>query len=280
MLEIGTGWGGFAVHAAATRGCRVITTTISREQHDYAVERVRRAGLEDRVTVLMRDYRDLRGTLRQARLDRDDRGGRLAAHRAFFARCSDLLTPHGAMLLQAITIDDRAYEVEKASQVLHPRVHLPRRLPALAGGDHAQRRAAHRSAGGGAGGHHRQLRRDAAPLARTTSPPTARSSRELGYDERFQRLWTLYLAYCEGGFAERRICDVQLLLAKPRWAVKAGAAVRSSAIAVAAAPNLLIGSTAADFRPDVSYLTSRRSPLGRSRTPSWPPARRHRWRCG
>ena len=62
VLEIGTGWGGFAVHAAATRGCRVITTTISREQHDYAVERVRRAGLEDRVTVLMRDYRDLRGT--------------------------------------------------------------------------------------------------------------------------------------------------------------------------------------------------------------------------
>ncbi len=116
VLEIGTGWGGFAVHAAATRGCRVTTTTISRQQHDYASERVRRAGLQDRVAVLMRDYRDLHG-----RYDKlvsiemiEAVGWRRLGH--FFRRCSDLLTARGAMLLQAITIDDRAYQVEKASR--------------------------------------------------------------------------------------------------------------------------------------------------------------------
>ncbi|MGA2929627.1 MAG: cyclopropane-fatty-acyl-phospholipid synthase family protein [Solirubrobacteraceae bacterium] len=116
VLEIGTGWGAFALHAAATRGCHVTTTTISREQHDYAVEQVHRAGLSDRVTVLMEDYRDLRG-----RYDKlvsiemiEAVGWRQIG--AFFAKCSELLASDGAMLLQAITIDDRAYEVEKASR--------------------------------------------------------------------------------------------------------------------------------------------------------------------
>ena len=77
VLEIGTGWGGFALHAAATRGCRVTTTTLSREQRELALERVRAAGLEDRVTILLDDYRELDRHLRQARLDRDDRGRRL-----------------------------------------------------------------------------------------------------------------------------------------------------------------------------------------------------------
>ena len=86
----------------------------------------------------------------------------------------------------------------------------------------------------GLAGHHRALRRDAAPLARRTSSPTASELERLGYDERFRRLWTLYLAYCEAGFAERRICDVQLLLAKPQWAAAWGRAVLRSATVAAA----------------------------------------------
>ncbi len=116
VLEIGTGWGAFALHAAATRGCHVTTTTISREQHDYAIEQIHRAGLNDKVTVLMEDYRDLHG-----RYDKlvsiemiEAVGWRHLG--TFFATCSELLAPDGAMLLQAITIDDRAYEVEKASK--------------------------------------------------------------------------------------------------------------------------------------------------------------------
>jgi cyclopropane-fatty-acyl-phospholipid synthase len=232
VLEIGTGWGGFAVHAAATRGCRVVTTTISRRQHDYAVERVRRAGLSDRVTVLMRDYRDLRGTFdKLVSIEMIEAVGWQQIGR-FFARCSDLLSPQGAMLLQAITIDDRAYEVEKASRSFIREYIFPGGcLPSL---EVITRNVARRT--------------DLQTVALEDITPSyvetlrrwrhnfaahAKELAQLGYDERFQRIWTLYLAYCEGGFAERRICDVQLLLAKPRWAVKTSAAARSTEIAVA-----------------------------------------------
>jgi cyclopropane-fatty-acyl-phospholipid synthase len=116
VLEIGTGWGAFALHAAATRGCQVTTTTISREQHDYAVAQARRAGLTDRVMVLMEDYRELRGTYdKLVSIEMIEAVG-WRHFGTFFAKCSELLAPDGAMLLQAITIDDRAYEVEKASR--------------------------------------------------------------------------------------------------------------------------------------------------------------------
>jgi cyclopropane-fatty-acyl-phospholipid synthase len=233
VLEIGTGWGGFAIHAAATRGCRVVTTTISREQHDYAVARVRQAGLEDRVTVLLRDYRDLRGTFdKLVSIEMIEAVGWQHIGR-FFARCSGLLTPHGAMLLQAITIDDRAYEVEKASKSSFIREYIfpGGCLPSM---EVIMRQVARRTNLQAVGleditaSYVETLRR-----WRHNFVAHSDDLAELGYDERFQRIWTLYLAYCEGGFAERRICDVQLLLAKPLWAVKAGAAVRSTAIAAA-----------------------------------------------
>ena len=115
VIEIGTGWAGFALHAAATRGCHVTTTTISREQYDYALTQVQRAGLSDRVSVLMEDYRDLRG--RYDKLVSIEMIEAVGWNQIgdFFAKCSELLAPHGTMLLQAITIDDRAYEVEKSS---------------------------------------------------------------------------------------------------------------------------------------------------------------------
>jgi cyclopropane-fatty-acyl-phospholipid synthase len=232
VLEIGSGWGGFAVHAAATRGCRVVTTTISRQQHDYAVERVRRAGLGDRVTVLTRDYRDLRGSfVKLVSIEMIEAVGWQHIGR-FFARCSDLLSPHGAMLLQAITIDDRAYEVEKASKSFIREYIFPGGcLPSM---EVIMRNVA----------RHTDLQAVGLEDITASYVETLRRWRhnftghsqelaELGYDERFQRIWTLYLAYCEGGFAERRICDVQLVLAKPQWAVQAGAAGHSTAIAVA-----------------------------------------------
>jgi cyclopropane-fatty-acyl-phospholipid synthase len=232
VLEIGTGWGGFAVYAAATRGCRVVTTTISRQQYDYAVERVRDAGLADRVTVLMRDYRDLRGTFdKLVSIEMIEAVGWQHIGR-FFARCSDLLTPHGAMLLQAITIDDRAYEVEKASKSFIREYIFPGGcLPSM---EVIMRNVARRTDLQAVGleditaSYVETLRRWRHNFVARGEELAAR-----GYDERFQRIWTLYLAYCEGGFAERRICDVQLLLAKPQWAAKAGAAVRSTAMTVA-----------------------------------------------
>jgi cyclopropane-fatty-acyl-phospholipid synthase len=214
LLEIGTGWGALAIHAARTRGCRVTTTTISREQHAHAVEAIHLAGLEDRVTVLLEDYRDLTG-----RYDKlvsiemiEAVGWRHTG--AFLAKCSELLAPHGAMLLQAIAIDDRAYEVEKASRsFMNTRIFPGGCLPSL----EAVTRAAARRTDLQVVGleditpHYVEtLRR-----WRVRFEAHAGELAELGYDDRFQRLWTLYLAYCEAGFAERRILDLQLVLAKP-----------------------------------------------------------------
>jgi cyclopropane-fatty-acyl-phospholipid synthase len=182
VLEIGTGWGGFAVYAARHRGCRVTTTTISREQHAYAVARVREAGLQDRVTVLLEDYRDLRGSYdKLVSIEMIEAVG-WEYLTTFFRCCSRLLREDGAMLLQAIVIDDRAYEVEKGGRSFIT-THYATTLAHWRERFHA---GSHRLAG-------------------------------LGYDERFRRLWELYLCYCEGGFRERRIQDVQLVLAKPDY---------------------------------------------------------------
>ena len=216
LLEIGTGWGGLAVHAARTRGCRVTTTTISREQHDYAVARVHDAGLADRVTVLQQDYRDLRGRFdKLVSIEMIEAVG-WRNFGVFFRKCSDLLTPHGAMLLQAITIDDRAYEVEKRTRSFIRTYIFPNGcLPSLEViRDNVTRETDMRMLA---------LRDITSSYVRTLNEWRSNFElhwprlRQLGYDERFRRIWRLYLAYCEAGFAERRIGDVQMLLAKPGY---------------------------------------------------------------
>ena len=232
VIEIGTGWGGFAVYAARTRGCRVTTTTISAEQHDYAVERVRAAGLADLVTVLREDYRDLRGRYdKLVSIEMIEAVGWQHIG-AFFERCSRLLHSHGTMLLQAITIDDRAYEVEKASKSFIKDYIFPGGcLPSL---EVIQRNVARRT----------DLQTVGLFDLTASYATTLHRWREnflahrdeleaLGYDEHFRRLWSLYLAYCEAGFAERRICDVQLLLAKPRWAAQACTTAQDASLASA-----------------------------------------------
>lgn len=214
LLEIGAGWGGMAIHAARRSGCRVTATTISRAQHELATRRVREAGLEGQVTVLLEDYRDLRG-----RYDRlvsvemiEAVGWRYFDE--YFRRCDELLGDDGLMLLQAITIDDRIYETEKAARSFANTHVFP-------------------------GGCLPSERLIASCLGRVTSlrqvwrdditahyPPTLAAWRERflagwerlrrrGYDERFRRLWEFYLSSSEAGFRERRIGDVQMLFAKP-----------------------------------------------------------------
>ena len=216
VLEIGTGWGGFALHAAATRGCRVTTTTISREQHDVAVERVRQAGLQDRVTVLFEDYRDLRGTYdKLVSIEMIEAVG-WRDFGTFFGACSRLLKPDGAMLLQAILIDDRAYEYEKAAKTFISEYVFP-------GGCLPSNAVIARELA-----RHTDLRTvdllDMTPhypetLRRWRSNVEAHAEEleALGYDERFRRLWRLYLSWSEGGFEERRIGVIQTVLAKPQW---------------------------------------------------------------
>ena len=216
VLEIGTGWGGFACYAAERYGCRVTTTTISREQHAYANERVREAGLQDRVTVLCEDYRDLGGRYdKLVSIEMIEAVGWQYFGR-FFRRCSELLREDGAMMLQAIVIDDRAYEVEKAGRsFINTHVFPGGCLPSL--------EVIARTVSRVTDMRQVHLEDITEHYVHTLAEWRRRflAAREqldrLGYDERFRRLWELYLSYCEGGFAERRIQDVQLLLAKPGY---------------------------------------------------------------
>jgi cyclopropane-fatty-acyl-phospholipid synthase len=234
VLEIGTGWGGFALHAAQTRGCRVTTTTLSKEQRELALERVREAGMEDRVTVLLNDYRELTGTYdKLVSIEMIEAVG-WKDFGTFFAQCASRLRPDGVMALQAITIDDRLYEVEKAQRSFMNSLIFPNGcLPSV---EVIARNVARRS----------DLRmvdlEDITPhyaetLRRWRANVEAHTARlgEMGYDERFQRLWRLYLSFCEAGFTERRIGSVQIVLAKPRWRGRLATAEALSPPAVMAA---------------------------------------------
>ncbi|HEY2637890.1 MAG TPA: cyclopropane-fatty-acyl-phospholipid synthase family protein, partial [Solirubrobacteraceae bacterium] len=233
VLEIGTGWGGFAVHAARTRGCRVTTTTISEAQREFAAQRVRRAGVADKVELLHRDYRELDGTYdKLVSIEMIEAVG-WKDFGTFFATCSDRLAPHGAMLLQAITMDDRAYAVERASKsfirsYIFPNGCLPsNEVIARSVAARTDLRAVHLE---DLTPHYAQTLR----LWRDNFERGAARLAELGYDERFRRLWRMYLSYCEGGFAERRIALIQAVLAKPRWSgvvptTRAAGALRTAA---------------------------------------------------
>jgi cyclopropane-fatty-acyl-phospholipid synthase len=201
-----------AIHAAATRGCRVTTATISVEQHELAVERVRAAGLEDRIEVLLSDYRDLEGTYSKlVSLEMIEAVG-WQYFPTYFRTCSRLLADDGAMFLQAIVIDDDAYEIEKASRSfanthVFPGGCLPSELLIERLG--ADNSLPVRSCDDITASYARTLE-----LWRERFNSAAPLLHELGYDDRFDRLWNFYLAFSEAGFRERRIRDLQIVLAK------------------------------------------------------------------
>jgi cyclopropane-fatty-acyl-phospholipid synthase len=215
LLEIGTGWGGLAIHAASRYGCRVTTTTISREQHDWAAERVRAAGVSDRVTLLLDDYRDLRGRYdKLVSVEMIEAVGHQFLD-TYTARCSQLLEPHGAMLLQAITIQDQLYEQALGSVDFIQRFIFPGSfIPSVTAIADSVRRATDMKI------FHLE---DIGPHYATTLRAWRErffarldDVRRLGYPEQFIRMWHFYLCYCEGGFLERQLGDVHMLLTKPR----------------------------------------------------------------
>lgn len=215
LLEIGTGWGGLAIHAAQNYGCRVTTTTISREQHHYARERISKAGLDGRVTLLLEDYRALTGTHdKLVSVEMIEAVGHQYLD-TYFAKCSRLLAPHGAMLLQAITIRDQLYERALRSVDFIQRFIFPGSfIPSIRAMSDSIARATdfklfHLE---DIGPHYAlTLRR-----WRENFFAAIDRVRALGYPERFIRMWEYYLCYCEGGFAERQLGDVHMLLTKPQ----------------------------------------------------------------
>lgn len=216
VLEIGSGWGGFAVYAAARHGCRVTTTTISREQQHLAQRRVHQAGLADRVTVLLEDYRSLQG--RYDKLVSIEMIEAVGAQylTTYFAQLGRLLSDRGLALVQAITIEDHRY-----AQALHSVDFIKRYvfpgsfIPSIQAMLEAKTRSCELALV--------HLEDFGLSYARTLEAWRHRflgrlsEVRALGFDERFVRMWEYYLAYCEGGFRERSIGVVQMLLAAPGY---------------------------------------------------------------
>lgn len=214
VIEIGSGWGGFAMYAATHYGCHVTTTTISQQQYDYARKAIDEAGLADRITLLLKDYRDLEGSYdKLVSIEMVEAVG-YEYHDTFFRKCCDLLKPDGKMLLQAITIADQRYEKYKKSVDFIKRYIFPggcltsvtdmtrvmtsetdmRVIDLEDIGPHYATTLRH--------WHDRFLAR-------------IDEIRALGYTDAFLRLWKFYLVSCESAFTERAIGDVQLLIMRP-----------------------------------------------------------------
>ncbi|MGH8529551.1 MAG: class I SAM-dependent methyltransferase [Nevskiales bacterium] len=219
VIEIGTGWGGFALHAAQHYGAQVTTTTISHQQYEYARDRVAAAGLQSRITLLDQDYRNLKGAAFRGRFNKLVSIEMIEAvgheHFAtFFRKCSELLTPDGQALIQAITIQDRYYEQMRHSVDFIQRYIFPGGcLPSVSAMLDAARRSTDLQLA--------QLEDYSAHYAATLQQWRQRllhnlaKVRSLGYTDQFVRMWVYYLCYCEGGFLERQIGVSHLLFNKP-----------------------------------------------------------------
>jgi cyclopropane-fatty-acyl-phospholipid synthase len=214
VIEIGTGWGSFAIHAAREYGCRVTTTTISEQQFGLAQHHVVEAGLTGRVTVLRKDYRDLEGEYdKLVSIEMIEAVG-WRYYDTYFRKCCELLKPDGMACIQAITIADRYFEESKRSVDFVKRYIFPGTcIPAIGAMANSVARAtdltvAHLE---DITPHYATTLRSWYERFRANLPEV----RELGFSEEFIRMWEYYLCYCEAGFRERTIGDVQMLLVKP-----------------------------------------------------------------
>lgn len=216
VLEIGSGWGGFSLYAARKYGCRVTTTTISRKQYEYTRRKVEEAGLANQVTVLFEDYRDLTGLYdKLVSIEMIEAVG----HQFFdtyFGVCSSRLKPNGMMLLQAIIIPDQRYDRYRRSADFIQRYIFPGGcLPSIG--------AISRSLGRATDLQLSHLEDITPHYAETLALWRQRflanldQLRSQGFSEEFIRTWEFYFCYCEGGFRERAIGDVQIVLTKPAW---------------------------------------------------------------
>lgn len=214
VLEIGTGWGGMAMHLATTRGCRVTTTTISAEQASLARERIAAAGLDDRIDVVERDYRELAGRFDAiVSIEMFEAVGE-EYWAEFFAVCDRLLAPGGRVGLQTITMPHGRF-----LETRHARTWIQKYI--FPGGALPSNEALYEAIATGSSLRPVERHEIGLHYARTLELWRARfmarldDVRALGFDREFERMWELYLAYCEAGFATRAIGDLQVALEKP-----------------------------------------------------------------
>jgi cyclopropane-fatty-acyl-phospholipid synthase len=214
VIEIGTGWAGFAIYAATHYDCHITTTTISKQQYDLAKIRVKAAGLENKITLLLEDYRHLSGTFdKLVSIEMIEAVGH-KFYDTYFEKVGSLLKVDGLALIQAITITDQRYEKAKKSVDFIQRYIFPGScIPSNTAMINSVTKMT-------------DLRlfdlEDIGPHYATTLKvwrenffANIKAVRELGYTEEFIKMWDFYLCYCEGGFLERALGDVHLLFVKP-----------------------------------------------------------------
>ena len=214
VIEIGTGWGGFAIYAATHYGCKVTTTTISQQQYALAKNRVEAAGLQDRITLLLEDYRHLKGQYdKLVSIEMVEAVGH-QFYDTYFAKVSTLLKPNGLALIQAITIADQRYQsaiqsVDFIQRYIFPGSNIPSNTAMLASITKVSDMRLFDLED--IGPHYATTLR----MWRENFFANIQQVRQLGYSEEFIKMWEFYFCYCEGGFEERALGDVHLLLAKP-----------------------------------------------------------------
>lgn len=216
VVEIGTGWGGFAIYAAKHYGCKVTTTTISKEQYAFAVKRVKSEHLEGQITLLLEDYRNLTGTFdKLVSIEMIEAVG-YQFYNTYFKKVGDLLKPNGLALIQAITIADQRFDAARKSVDFIQRYIFPGScIPS----NTAMLNSITQSSDcvlidlEDIGEHYATTLR----IWRENFFANIAQVRALGYSEEFIKMWEFYLCYCEGGFMERALGDVHLRLAKPAF---------------------------------------------------------------
>lgn len=214
VIEIGTGWGGFAIYAAKHYGCHITTTTISEQQYHLAQARILEAGLQDQITLLKKDYRHLQGQYdKLVSIEMIEAVGH-QFYDTYFKQVSHLLKPDGLALIQAITIADQRYDsairsVDFIQRYIFPGSNIPSNTAMLTSMTRASDLRLIDLQDIGL--HYATTLR----LWRENFFANIEAVRQLGYSEAFVRMWDFYLSYCEGGFAECALGDVHLLLAKP-----------------------------------------------------------------
>ncbi|MEX2598882.1 MAG: cyclopropane-fatty-acyl-phospholipid synthase family protein [Dehalococcoidia bacterium] len=212
VLEIGSGWGGFAIYAAQNHGCSVTTVTISKEQHDLAVERIKEAGLSDKIEVRLQDYREIEGQFDKIISIEMFEAVGSEFFETFFMKCSDVLKPNGKLVMQVITVPDEAFEFQKTGANWIQKYIFPGgELPSVEEMERRNARTGLVLTGTD------EIGLDYAVTLRLWRQrfwEQIDAVRAMGYDERFVRMWDYYLAACEAGFLTRLTGDVQVAFEK------------------------------------------------------------------
>jgi cyclopropane-fatty-acyl-phospholipid synthase len=213
LLEIGTGWGGFALHAAKNYGCRITSTTISQEQFIFSENLIKNNRLQDQVTIIKKDFRELEGQFdKLVSIEMIEAVGH-KLYKTFFQKCSQLLKPEGLLVIQAITITDNLFEESKdfidfIKQYIFPGSCIPSISALCSAASSSDIKLFHLE---DITPHYTRTLKE----WRTNFLKNRNRVKDLGFTNAFIRMWLFYLCYCEGGFMERQIGNVQMVFTKP-----------------------------------------------------------------